>query len=209
MAFIDERIAFLEREARKQKEEERKKEQGGQAQEAEVRMTLPEMLEAVREGSVVMADGERFEFEVRKALEERIPMVLIRNIFTGTEENEGVGIFVDHDRGISQMVTMADKPMDEESTGKWKQRIESGMQQVGTYAEVTKELVLENLDYLVYRTPTGKGWLHNLIFRLHTGSRRVVGNYNCYEKDKDTYGLMLEAVLHRMNELLSEPENEE
>ena len=67
---------------------------------------------------------------------------------------------------------------------------------------------LENLDYLVYRH-LPKGLLHNLIFRLHTGSRRVVGNYNCYEKDKDTYGLMLEAVLHRMNELLSEPENEE
>lgn len=204
MAYIDERIAQLEREARRLKKEEQMAEQAVPEKEEEPHMTLEEMLEAVREGSVVLPSGEKHSFEVRDSLEEHIPLVLIKDIYTGVEEKEGVSIFADHDRNISQMLTMADKPMGGDSIGAWKKQLETGMKQSGLYAEVTQEKILENLDYLVFRTPTAKGWTYNFQFRLQTGSRRVVGNYNCYEKDKDTYGLMLEALLHRMNELLSE-----
>ena len=208
MGYIDEKIALLEREARRQKQEERLEAQRAAQPPSEKEeippMTLEEMLQAVREGSVTLPDGEKHAFEVRDALTEQVPMVLIKDIYTGVEEQEAVCIYVDHDRDISQMLTLADKPVNEERLGAWKKQLETGMQQAGIYVEVTKEKVLENLDYLVYRTPTAKGWIYNFIFRLQTGSRRVTGNYNCLEKDKETYGLMLEAVLHRMNELLSE-----
>jgi len=81
----------------------------------------------------------------------------------------------------------------------------TGMRMSGTYAEVTREAVLEHLDYLCYRTPTGKGWTANIIFRISTGSGRAVGNYNCFERDWDTCGLMLEALVLRLNELLVDP----
>lgn len=205
MAYIDEKIALLEREARQQEAEEAAthNKQANQDRQ-EKRITLEEMLKAVREGTVTLFTGEKYAFTVRTVLEERLPMALIKDIYTGVQENEGVAIFVNHDQGISQILTLADKPMGEESIGKWKLRLEGSMQQVGAYAEVTAEKALENLDYLIFRTPTGNGWIHNLIFRIRTGSGRVVGNYNCYEKDKNTYGVMLEALVLHMNELLSE-----
>jgi len=39
---------------------------------------------------------------------------------------------------------------------------------------------------------------------LRTGSGRVAGNYNCYEKDKKTYGVMLEALVWRLNEIITD-----
>ena len=132
-------------------------------------------------------------------------MVLIRNFYTGVKEDTGVAIFVNHDQNASQILTVSDKKLEKVSIGKWKKQLVNNMKMSGTYAQVIKEIVLENLDYLIYRTPTGKGWTYNLIFRIRYGSNRVVGNYNCFEKDKDTYGLLLEALVLRLNELLSEP----
>lgn len=200
MAYTDERIAMLEREHRRQKSE---KEAPKKEEKAETQMTLEEMLKAVREGSVVFPANEKFTFEVRSYFEDHIPMVLIKDFYTGVDEEEGVAIFVNHDKDISQVLTVSDKEMGQDSIGSWKKQLMLGMKAAGTYAEVTKEKVMENLDYLCYRTPTGKGWIYNFIFRIHAGSNRVVGNYNCLEKNKKTYGLMLEALLLRTNELLS------
>lgn len=209
MEYVDERIALLEREKRRQKREEEEKsiaDAGQQEKEgAGEAMTLEEMLVAVREGSVVFPNKEKFDLEIRNYFEDGIPMVLISHIYTGVQEDEAVAIFVDHDRNISQILTVSDKKMGKDSIGKWKKQLTDGMKMSGTYAEVTKEAVLENLDYLTFRTPTGKGWVYNIIFRIRSGSSRVVGNYNCFEKDKDTYGLMLEALTLRLNELIAEP----
>lgn len=87
-----------------------------------------------------------------------------------------------------------------------KKQLEKGMQEMNSYAEVTKEKVLENLDYLISRMPTAKGWIYNISFRLRTASGRVAGNYNCFEKDKNTYGVMLEALVLRLNEIITDGE---
>lgn len=211
MEFVDERIAMLEREYRRQKREEIKAQEErlcegtGKKESILPEMTLEEMLEAVREGSVTLPDGQTHTFETRIYFEDRIPMVLIRNFYTGVKEDTGVAIFVNHDQNASQILTVSDKKLEKVSIGKWKKQLVNNMKMSGTYAQVIKEIVLENLDYLIYRTPTGKGWTYNLIFRIRYGSNRVVGNYNCFEKDKDTYGLLLEALVLRLNELLSEP----
>lgn len=207
MEFTDERIAMLEREYRRQKREEAEKKNTAETESESIikGMTLEEMLEAVREGSVALPGKENHTFETRIYFEDRIPMVLIRDFYTGIKEEDGAVIFVNHDRNVSQILTVSDKKLEKTSIGSWKKQLTQGMRMSGAYAEVTKEIVLENLDYLIYRTPTGKGWVYNLIFRIRYGSNRVVGNYNCFEKDKDTYGLLLEALVLRLNELLSEP----
>ncbi len=203
MAYVDEKIALLEREARRQEKEA----ETGSAQAAEQDdtrcLTLEEMLAAVREGSVTFPDQEKFEFDTREVLSEKISLPLIKDIFTGVEENKNMSIFYDEDRGISQMITLSDKPASG-SIGAWKKQFEGGMQELDSYAEVTEEKVLENLDYLISRTPTAKGWVYNIGFRLRTGSGRVAGNYNCFEKDKKTYGVMLEALVLRLNETITD-----
>lgn len=208
MEFVDEQIAMIEREKRRQDREEILASGRENREEAAFRMSLEEALQGVREGSLLLPENERFEFEVRHYFEDEIPAVVIRNFYTGVQEDKDVVFLVNHDQNISQVLTVSDKKMERQSIGKWKKQLETGMNAAGTYADITKEAVLENLDYLIYRTPTGKGWTYNLIFRIRTGSERVVGNYNCFEKDKDTYGLMLEALVHRLNELLSLPVEE-
>lgn len=207
MEYVDERIAMLERESRRQKREEAERLERSEVEKENVtpKMTLEEMLDCVRGGKVTFPEGATHDLETRVYFEDRIPMVLIKDFYTGVEEAPAVAIFVNHDQNASQILTVSDKPMEKQSIGKWKKQLVSGMKAVNSYAEVTKEIVLENLDYLIYRTPTGKGWTYNIIFRIRFGSNRVVGNYNCFERDKDTYGLLLEALVLRLNELLSMP----
>lgn len=202
MAYVDEKIALLEREVRRQeKEAEEEKVQAAEPDDTHY-FTLEEMLAAVREGSVTFPDQERFEFDSKEVLSEKISLPLIKEIYTGVEENKKMSIFYDEDRGISQMITLSDKPVTG-SIGAWKKQYENGMLELNSYAKVTEEKVLENLDYLISRTPTAKGWVYNIGFRLRTGSGRVAGNYNCFEKDKKTYGVMLEALVVRLNEIVT------
>lgn len=204
MAYVDEKIALLEREARRQEKETETEKAKTADQDNTQYFTLEEMLEAVREGTVIFPNQEKFEFGIREVLSEKIPIPLIKDIFTGVEENKDMSIFYDENRGISQMITLADRPVAEGSIGEWKKQLEGGMQELNSYAEVTEEKVLENLDYLISRTPTAKGWVYNICYRLRTGSGRVAGNYNCFEKDKKTYGVMLEALVIRLNETITD-----
>lgn len=204
MAYVDEKIALLEREARRQ-EKEAETENVQTAEQDDVHyFTLEEMLEAVREGSVTFPDQEKFEFGIREVLSEKICMPYIKDFFTDEEENDDMSILVNHSRGISQIITLADRPIAEGSIGEWKKQLEGGMQELNSYAKVKEEKVLENLDYLIFQTPTAKGLVYNICFRLRMGSGRVAGNYNCYEKDKKTYGVMLEALVVRLNEIATE-----
>ncbi|MCI8323852.1 MAG: hypothetical protein HFI54_09430 [Lachnospiraceae bacterium] len=207
MAYVDEKIALLEREARRQEKEAETENTPMEEQQDETRyLTLEEMLEAVREGSVTFPNQEKFEFGFSEVLSEKVPMPLVKDIFTDVEENDDAAIYVDDGYGISQIVTLTDKPITEGSIGDMKKQLEKGMQEMNSYAEVTKEKVLENLDYLISRMPTAKGWIYNISFRLRTASGRVAGNYNCFEKDKNTYGVMLEALVLRLNEIITDGE---
>lgn len=205
MGFVDEKIAQLEQEARLQEKEAA--ETAAKVDKEEVKepeyLTLEEMIEAVQDGSVTFPNQEKFEFTVRYMLTEQIPVPFIKDVYTGAEENGEAAIFMDHDHGMSQMITLAVRPVIESSIGEWKKQLEEGMQKANSYAEVISEKVLENLDYLIYRTPTGKGWVYNVMFRIRRGSGRVAGCYNCFEKDKKTYGIMLEALVIQLNALLS------
>lgn len=197
MEFTDERIALLEREFyRKKREEEEQTKQ--KAAPEEKRLSFEKILAGVREERLVFPDKEAYEFEVKEYFEDRIPMARFNHFFTGAEEKEGVTIYVNHDKEVSQLITVADKPHKKESMSAWKKRMENGMKAVGTYAKVEKQKELNYIDYLSYRTPTKNGWVFNLIFRIRYGSNRVIGNYNCYEKDKETIGLILEALIYRI-----------
>ncbi|MCM1415657.1 MAG: hypothetical protein NC430_07000 [bacterium] len=61
---------------------------------------------------------EKFEFSVRTTLSEQIPMPYIKDIYAGVEENENMTMLLDHDRDISQIITLTDHSIVEDSIGK-------------------------------------------------------------------------------------------
>lgn len=96
MAYVDEKIALLEREARRQEKEAETENTPMEEQQDETRyLTLEEMLEAVREGSVTFPNQEKFEFGFSEVLSEKVPMPLVKDIFTDVEENDDAAIYVD------------------------------------------------------------------------------------------------------------------
>lgn len=205
MAYRDEKIAFLEREVRKQTAEEAAAKRKQDERTCRMKsFTLEEVLEAVREGNVVFQDGERLEVVERALLSGRVRILSLKDRFIGPEENGDTAVLVDHERGLSQMIALADGSLLSESMDAWKMRLEEGMKSMGLYAEVTGQKKLTHLDYLLYRMPSARGWIRNVAFRMKTEEGMAAGNYNCYEKDRETYGLLLEALVLRLDEILSE-----
>lgn len=110
MAYVDEKIALLEREARRQEKETKEKEIQAEVQDFTQYLTLEEMLETVRKGSVTFPNQEKFEFSIREVLSEKIFVPLIKDIFADVVENDDASIFVDDGHGISQIITLTDRP---------------------------------------------------------------------------------------------------
>ncbi len=206
MGYIDERIAILERENRRQKAEEAEKKKdlldNGENENIVPEITLEEMLEGVREGNVEFPDGKNYAFEHRFYFEDRIPVVLVRNFYNGVKEETETVAFVNNESNVCQMLMVSATDMEKMEIDRWKQLYKEEMKKAGIFVEIIKAASLEELDYLTYRAPTSKGWIYNIVFRINYGNGRTVGVFNCFEKDKHTYGLMLEAMIIRINELM-------
>lgn len=206
MGYIDERIAILERENRRKKTEEDEKKKdlldNGENENIAPEITLEEMLEGVREGNIKLPDGRTYAFEHRFYFEDRIPVVLVRNFYNGVKEDAETVAFVNNESNVCQMLMVSATDMEKMEIDRWKQLYKEEMKKVGIFVDIIKTASLEELDYLTYRAPTSKGWIYNIVFRINYGNGRTVGVFNCLERDKHTYGLMLEAMIIRINELM-------
>lgn len=206
MGYIDERIAILERENRRQKAEETEKGknnfENGENESIVPEITLEEMLEGVREGNVTFPDGATYTFEHRVYFEDRIPVVLVRNFYNGVKEDTETVAFVNNESNVCQMMMVSATEMKKMEIDRWKQLYKEEMKKAGIFVEIIKAASLEELDYLTYRAPTSKGWIYNIVFRINYGNGRTVGVFNCLERDRHTYGIMLEAMTMRINELM-------
>ena len=64
-----------------------------------------------------------------------------------------------------------------------------------------KKAVVGNMEYFCYTAPTSRGRLFNIVFRLKKGGRIYAGNLNCPEEEQKGMGLLLEAMVHVIEEM--------
>lgn len=202
---LDEKIALLERERRRQEKEEKlQAEQKESApKEPAKKLTLEEAMDGIRAGELRLESGEIFEFETRTFTDSQIPVVTFRNLFEASqEEPEGV-IYVNHTHEVSQILSWPKEPIKQVTMNQWANLLVNGMAANRLHAKIVKTEELDFVDYICFDVPSGKDTLYNIVFRLKATGQQFTGNYNCRKQDEDTYGVFLEAMVITLNNLFS------
>lgn len=200
--FVDEKIAMLERYRRQaQREEEH---DGEEAAENEEPLTLEEALLGLEAGELKLKDGTCLNFEVRTYFEQEIPVPLLANFYQASEEGEETVLFVNHDHEISQVVSWLRENIKTITMKQWANLLVNGMAQSGLYAKVVNSVQLNCMEYLCYEVPSKRGWVYNIMFRMKGNDKRFTGNFNCLKEEADSYGMVLEAMVHKIDEWFQE-----
>ena len=193
---VDEKIAELER-IRRMKEQLEQAEQDGPADGG--KLTVEEALEGIREGRLVLGDGERVEFETRKYFKAEIPFVVFRNFYQASQEADCGLILVNHDRNISQIMSWNQEKRKATRLEQWANLLVNGMAANHMHAKVLKKESLEAIEYICFEVPAGSNRVWNIMFRFKDRFMGFSGNYNCLKEDADTYGVCLEAMVWELD----------
>lgn len=196
--FVDERIALLERYQRQMESEEQKVEE----EEKEI-LTLEQAKLAIEKEYLEYSNREKLEFEKKVYLPEKIQMPILKNFYDSFEEQEECVIYINCIHEISQILMYSQENMQESTLQQWKKILVNGMLATGMYADVVKIKQLEHIEYICYSVPSKKGEIYNIIFRMRGKNRKVTGNFNCLKKEQGFYGVILEAMIIKMDEWIS------
>lgn len=202
MAFVDEKIAALER-ARRLTRRDAEEKVGVRAEEGtnEDVLTLEEIQKGIAKGQVEI-EGQLLAFEKQIYFDHKLPLLIIKDFFDEVKIEKQALLFVSNTSNLCMMCTYLDENLPEKSIEVRQKEMEENFLKMNMYAEILKVECLKHLDYIVYRTPTGKGWVYNIVYWVLKNERRIVGNMNCLDKQKDTYGLLIEALIIETNHLM-------
>lgn len=204
--YLDEKIALMER-ARRQKEKmDREEAEKKGKEEKENKIELEEALKGILEGQLSLPDGEHLEFGPRSYTDQLVPMIVFKNFFQASKEDEEGVIYVNHDKNVSQVLSWPKKFVKPVPFSLWDNQLVNGMASSGLHAKVEKKNQLHSLEYLCFEVPTGEGWLYNVIFRKKGKGQTISGNYNCLKEDKNTYGIILEAMVMALDQWFTDGE---
>lgn len=198
--YSDEKIAMLERYRRQTLRAEEAEREEAALDAREELLTLEEAIAGIEKGVLKLHTGETLEFENRVYFEENIPVPIFKNFYQASEEGEESAVFVNHDHELSQTVLWLRENIRTITMDQWANLLVNGMARNNLFARVLKKKQLENMEYLCYEVPSGKGWIYNVMFRMKGKDKRFTGTFNCMKKEKDTYGIVLEAMVWHMDQ---------
>ncbi len=199
--YLDEKIAQMERERRK-KEKEKEKEATAPVK----KLTLQEALEGICAGEMRLYEGEHLEFETHVYSDQKVPMILFKNFHQAFKEDKEGVIYINHSKEVSQILSWPKAKIKPVTFDQWSNQLVNGMASNGLHAKVGEKKQLDYLEYICFDVPTGKGWLYNIVFRRKGKEQSLTGNYNCLKEDKDTYGIILEAMIVAMDQWFAQGE---
>ena len=191
----DERIALLDR-MRRMKEQEEK-----EVQTQEVRaLTLEQAFAAISEGKLELEDGRQLEFEIRPYFKEGLPFICFKGFYQASKEDESGLILVNHEEGVSQIMSWTPQKREAKTLQQWGNLLVNGMAANHMSAKIRKKKSLEQIEYICFEVPAGEKRVWNLMFRFKTQWMEFTGNYNCLQEDAETYGILLEAMVIKLDE---------
>lgn len=196
--YIDEKIASMDRLRRENIRAEMEKEL---LQEHKKKpLTIEAALVGIEEGELRLEGQPLLEFDSYVIPGKGIPIVTLKNFYEASQEDEGGVIFLKRSKEISQIISWPETILKPTTFDQWGNLLVNGMAANHMYAEIKKKKQLKYIEYLCYEVPSGKGPVYNLMFRFRDKSNTTVGNYNCMGVDKDTFGIIFEAMMAALDQ---------
>lgn len=200
MSNLDERIAKLKMQERIEKENKNNESSDKKSDDFIEEKTLEEVITEMKNGKVVIKDKEylfKNKTYMGGKIEIPIPIAYLEEKINSKE----TVLLVNDARGISLVANYLKQRVNKQSFSMLKKGMEKQFKDGGLYLEWDDEGkcgIHKDISYGTYKTPTGKGDLYNLIFLKEVKDGIIIGNYNCFYKDLDTFKPIINASVKLM-----------
>ncbi|MCM1561015.1 MAG: hypothetical protein NC123_15960 [Butyrivibrio sp.] len=183
-------------------EEEEKKEQLRKKYDPKERITytLEELIEGIRNGRQYLYTL-LLEFESKELLDGCLTIPFIKDFYDVEQSENETVLLASNKRKVVFSVAYMPGTKAKASLDQWIAQTKEAMRDMHIYIKPGKKAVIGNLEYFCYVSPTAKGRLYNVIFRLQKGGRIYAGNFNCPEEEQKGMGMLLEAMVHVIEEM--------
>ena len=158
--------------------------------------------EGIRNRELKLPDTDEIRFLTAVYFPEQIPLITIEDKEAVVQSSADAIVLMYPSTETVQMLLRLPQDMEDNKLSQWRSQIERDMLRAGNRTRNYREEQLKYMDYLCYEVLQKKVWTYNLVFRIHKKNRRVMGTYNCMQKDEKTYGRLLEAMVLELHERL-------
>ena len=111
-----------------------------------------------------------------------------------------------NENGLSVNVSYMDKDVKEVTFSEFKIDFEKNIESMGFSLKWLEEGEIKNnnetLYYGTYEVPTARGVIYNLVFYKVKNLKSMIGTYNCFKKDFDTWGPIIKATINLLKIIL-------
>lgn len=197
---LDRDIALLQRAQRERELEElRKRELEEYDWKKKIKYTLDELKEGIKSKKQYLY-MLKIEFETRTILDGGLSIPCMIDFFDVVDDKPESILLASTKRKISMAATVIPKteviPLEA-----WAKGTKDGLEQLSLYAQIGTMNTVRSMEYFSYEVPTSEGTTYNLMFRYPRGEKMYSGAFNCMSQEKEGMGLLLEAVVHVIEEM--------
>ena len=163
-------------------------------------LTIEEAMAGIQAGKLQMEGIPLLEFDSYIMPVKNIPFIIFKNFYDANQEDEEGVIFLRREKEISQIVSWPKTILKPTTFEQWGNLLVNGMAANRIHADIKKKQQLKHIEYICYEVPSGKGAVYNLMFRFRDKEHTAIGNYNCMGIDKDTFGIIFEAMMAMLDQ---------
>lgn len=197
---IDKDIALMQSAYREnQLEEERKKNFEKYNLKKKIKYTLEEMIEGIKKGKQFLYTL-KIEFDTKSILDGGLKVPYMINFFDVIDDKADTLFWVSSKRKASINATVIPwvqmKPLQD-----WMESITYSLEQINLHPQIGSSQTVNQMEYFSYEIPTSEGITYNLMFRYPKEGKIYSATLNCMSEDKEGMGLLLEAIIHVIEDM--------
>lgn len=83
----------------------------------------------------------------------------------------------------------------------WMESIKYSLEQINLHPQIGSSQTVNQMEYFSYEIPTSEGITYNLMFRYPKEGKIYSATLNCMSEDKEGMGLLLEAIIHVIEDM--------
>lgn len=197
MREIDENIAKIKMQKR-MINEQKKAMESDNSNKDDNKKHIDELIKQIKAGRATINETN-FIFENKVYLDGKIEMPIPLAYFEEATNTKEVVSLV-NENGISLNVSYIEKNSKKVEFPEFKIVFEKNMKNMGFSLKWIEEGKIvnnnETLFYGTYEIPTARGIIFNLIFYKVKNLKSLIGTYNCFKRDYDTWGSIIKASVN-------------
>ncbi|MCM1259099.1 MAG: hypothetical protein NC307_14785 [Roseburia sp.] len=194
-------IALFIREQREREEEEKRRELREKHDPRKwISYTLEELTEGIKKGKQYIYTL-RLEFETRELLSGRIKIPYIKDFFDVNDDEPETALLASNRHKVTMNISDAPCNNPQQPFEEWIAQTKEAMKAMHLHMKLEKKETVGEIEYFCFTMPTSAGQVYSVMFRLQKNGRLCVGASNCMEEEREGMGLLLEAMVHVIEEI--------